>query len=46
MRFLDESRRLRTGQREQAQEHFTIPATMYREMGMMYWVEKAEKELG
>jgi len=35
----------RTGQREQAQEHLTTATTMYREMGMSYWLEKAEKEL-
>ena len=35
----------RTGKREQAQEHLTAAATMYREMGMTYWLEKAEAEL-
>src|SRR5262249_61718870 len=35
----------RTGQREQAQEHLTTATTMYREMGMTYWLEKAEAEL-
>src|SRR4029453_3595940 len=34
----------RTGQREPAQEHLTIATTMYREMGMTYWLEKAEAE--
>jgi len=34
----------RTGKREQAQEHLTIATTMYREMGMTYWLEKAEAE--
>jgi len=33
----------RTGQREQAQEHLTTATTMYREMGMTYWLEKAEQ---
>jgi hypothetical protein len=33
----------RTGKREQAQEHLTTATTMYREMGMTYWLEKAEK---
>jgi class 3 adenylate cyclase/tetratricopeptide (TPR) repeat protein len=33
---------LRTGKREQAQEHLTTAATMYREMGMTYWLERAE----
>ena len=35
----------RTGQREQAHEHFTIATTMYREMDMTYWLEKAEAEM-
>jgi hypothetical protein len=30
------------GQRERAQEHLTTAATMYREMGMTSWLEKAE----
>jgi len=34
----------RTGKREQAQEHFTAATTMYREMGMTYWLETAEAE--
>jgi class 3 adenylate cyclase/tetratricopeptide (TPR) repeat protein len=34
-----------TGQRPEAQEHLTTATTMYREMGMTYWVEKAEAEL-
>ena len=32
----------RTGKREQAEKHFATATTMYREMGMMYWLEKAE----
>ena len=32
------------GKREQAQEHVTIATTMYREMGMTYWLEKAAAE--
>ena len=36
----------RTGKREQAQEHLTTATTMSREMGMTYWLEKAEAELG
>jgi tetratricopeptide (TPR) repeat protein len=36
----------RTGKREQAQEHLTTAATMYREMGMRFWLEKAEAEIG
>ncbi len=34
----------RTGKRQEAQEHLATATTMYREMGMMYWLEKAEKE--
>ena len=34
----------RTGKREQAQEHLTTATAMYRDMGMMYWLEKAEAE--
>jgi len=34
----------RTDKREQAQEHLAIATTMYREMGMTYWLEKAEVE--
>src|SRR5438128_1547 len=35
----------RTGKRQQAHEHLTTATTMYREMGMTYWLEKAEPEL-
>jgi hypothetical protein len=35
----------RTGKREQAREHLTTASTMYREMGMTYWLEKAEAEI-
>jgi hypothetical protein len=35
----------RTGQREQAQEHLTTATTMYREMGMTYWLENAEAQI-
>jgi tetratricopeptide (TPR) repeat protein len=35
----------RTGQREQAQEYLSTATTMYREMGMTYWLEKAEMEI-
>ena len=34
----------RTGKREQAQEHLTTATTMYREMGMTYWLAQAEAE--
>jgi hypothetical protein len=39
----------RTGKHEQAHEHLTTATTMYREMGMTFWLEKAERvirELG
>jgi class 3 adenylate cyclase/tetratricopeptide (TPR) repeat protein len=36
----------RTGKREQAREHLTTATTMYREMGMTYWLEQAEAEMG
>jgi hypothetical protein len=32
------------GNREQAQEHLTIAMAMYREMGMIYWMEQATAE--
>ena len=35
----------RAGTRELAQEHLTTATTMYREMGMTYWLEKAETEM-
>jgi hypothetical protein len=35
----------RTDEREQAQEHLTSATTMYREMGMTYWLEEAEAEV-
>jgi tetratricopeptide (TPR) repeat protein len=35
----------RTGKREQAQEHLTTATTMYREMGMTYWLGQAETEM-
>jgi tetratricopeptide (TPR) repeat protein len=34
-----------TGQREQAHEHLATATTMYHEMGMPYWLEKAEAEM-
>jgi len=34
-----------TGRREQTQEHLTTAATMYREMGMTYWLERAAAEM-
>ncbi len=35
----------RTGKRQEAQEHLTTATTMYREMGMTYWLEQAEREM-
>ena len=32
----------RTDEREQAHEHLATATTMYRDMGMTYWLEKAE----
>jgi hypothetical protein len=35
----------RTDNREQAQEHLGTAATMYREMGMRFWLEQVEAEI-
>jgi hypothetical protein len=35
----------RTRRRQEAQEHLTSATTMYRDMGMTYWLEKAEAEM-
>jgi len=35
----------RTGRGEQAQEHLTTATTLYREMNMQFWLEKAEAEV-
>ena len=35
----------RIGKRPEALEHLTTAVTMYREMGMTYWVEQAEAEM-
>ena len=35
----------RTGKREQAREHLATALTMYREMDMRFWLEKAEAEM-
>ncbi len=32
------------GKQQEAHEHLTIAARMYREMGMTFWLEKAEAE--
>jgi class 3 adenylate cyclase/tetratricopeptide (TPR) repeat protein len=34
----------RTDKREQAREHLATATTMYRDMGMTYWLEKVEAE--
>ena len=36
----------RTGDGPKAKEHLTTAATMYREMGMTFWLAKADAELG
>ena len=36
----------RTGDEAKAKEHLTTAATMYREMGMDFWLEQADAELG
>jgi tetratricopeptide (TPR) repeat protein len=35
----------RRGDRQQAEEHLTTAIAMYREMGKIYWLERAEAEL-
>jgi len=35
----------RTDKRERAQEHLATATTMYRDMDMRFWLEKAEAEL-
>ena len=35
----------RTDKREPTREHLATAMTMYREMGMTYWLEKAEAEV-
>ena len=36
----------RTSDGAKAREHLATAATMYREMGMSFWLEKADAELG
>jgi hypothetical protein len=36
----------KTNKGEQARDHLTSAITLYREMGMSFWLEKAEAELG
>jgi tetratricopeptide (TPR) repeat protein len=35
----------RSGSRQEAQEHLATAMTMYREMGMTYWLEQAEAQV-
>ena len=35
----------RTGTPDQEREHFATATTMYREMGMAFWLEKLEHEM-
>jgi class 3 adenylate cyclase/tetratricopeptide (TPR) repeat protein len=35
----------RTGRRQEAQEHLATATTMYREMDMWFWLERAEAEM-
>jgi tetratricopeptide (TPR) repeat protein len=35
----------RTGREQEAGKHFTTATAMYREMGMTFWLEKAEAEM-
>jgi hypothetical protein len=35
----------RTGDHAQAHEYLTTAMTMYREMGMRFWLEQAEAEM-
>jgi len=35
----------RTGKQQEAHAHLTTATTMYREMGMRYWLEQAEVEV-
>jgi hypothetical protein len=40
----DDQDNQRTGQREQARQHLTTATSMYREMDMRFWLERAEAE--
>jgi hypothetical protein len=35
----------RTGKRARAQEHIATAATMYRDMGLTFWLERAKAEI-
>jgi hypothetical protein len=45
-KLADEEVCMKISQLVRPQEHLTTATTMYREMGMTYWLEKAEVELG
>ena len=34
----------RTSKRQEAQEHLAMATALFRDMGMMYWLEQAEAE--
>ncbi len=36
----------RTGKRQEAMEHLTTAMLMHREMGLRFWLEQAEAEMG
>jgi hypothetical protein len=36
----------RTGERDEAQKHLSIATTMYRDMDMRFWLERADSEMG
>ena len=36
----------RTGKQQQAQQHLAAAITLYGEMGMRFWLERAEAETG
>ncbi len=36
----------RTGREQPAEGHLSTAATMYREMNMRFWLERAEAEMG
>ena len=36
----------RMGKRDQAREHLTTATTMYRDMGMGFWLEQTKTEMG
>ena len=35
----------RVSKRNQARDHLTVAMTMYRDMGMRFWLEQAEVEM-